>query len=333
MGRRFPNRIVTVDSHTEGEATRLVVDGVDPIPGETMAEKLEFHRANRDHVRLLLNREPRGGELLTARVTDPVTPGAAFGLIYMDARRYPYLCGHATIGAVTTLIELGVLAVEGPEARILVDTPSGPTVAEARIAGNRVESVAIRMPAAFVFRTDQRLEVPGFGELTVDLVCSGGFFAMVSAPDNGLSLEPVHRRRMVDLGMAVIDAANRNFAVHHPERPEVATVDVTEFHAPTGEGEGESLVVYGESHMDRSPCGTGTAAKLALLRHRGLLRPGQTYRNRSPLGTVFEAKIVAEPRIGEFPAAETEIRGRAHITGYHEFVVSPDDPFPRGFLP
>lgn len=330
---RFSGPIVTIDSHTAGEATRLVVDGAGPIPGDTMTEKLEFYRKNLDHLRRMLNREPRGGELLTAQLTDPVTPGADFGLIYMDARRYPYLCGHATIGAVTTLIELGALSVGGPEARITVDTPSGPTVADARIVGNRVESVAIRMPAAFVFETDRRLEVPGFGTPTVDLVCSGGFFAMVSAPDNGLSLEPEHRQRLVNLGMEIIDAANREFPVHHPARPEVRTVDVTEFYAPVGESEGQSLVVYGESHMDRSPCGTGTAAKLALLRHRGRLQAGQVYRNRSPLGTVFEAKIVAEPRIGDFPGVETEIRGSAHITGFHEFVVAPGDPFPQGFLP
>ncbi|MFP4387562.1 MAG: proline racemase family protein [Desulfococcaceae bacterium] len=333
LAHRFPNRVLTVDSHTAGEGTRLVVDGVGPIPGETMVEKLDYYRERLDHLRLMLNREPRGGELLTAQLTDPVTPGAEFGLIFMDARRYPYLCGHATIGAATTLIELEALAVDGPEARFIVDTPSGPTSADVRIVGNRVESVAIRMPAAFVFDTDKRLEVPGHGTLTVDLVCSGGFFTMVSAPDNGLSLAPEHRGSLVDLGMEIIDAANRNFSVHHPTRPEVRTVDVTEFYAPGAPGEGQSLVVYGESHMDRSPCGTGTAAKLALLRHRGLLEPGQPYRNRGPLGTVFEATIRNEPRIDEFTGAEAEIRGSAHITGIHEFFVAPDDPFPRGFLP
>jgi proline racemase len=206
----------------------------------------------------------------------------------------------------------------------------------ALVRNGRLTSVSIQMVPTFVFATDQQIQVKGFGTIPVDLVCAGGFFAMVDTRRIDLTPTLENKKVLVDLGMKIIEAANDQLTVTHPERPDVTTVDVTEFYdsvTTDGPARGRGMVVYGESHMDRSPCGTGTAAKLALLRHRGLLEPGQPYRNHGPLDTVFEATVRNEPRIGNFTAAESEIRGSAHITGIHEFFVAPDDPFPQGFLP
>ena len=335
---RYSPRIITVDSHTAGEGTRLIVGGIDPIPGETMKDKLFFYQAHLDNIRLMLTREPRSGEgLLAAHLTEPTSRDGDFGLIYMDARRYPYLCGHATIGAVTTLIETGVISAEAPEMTLKVDTPSGPMSARALIVGGRVESVAIRMVPSFVLRTAQPLEVPGFGRFDIDLVYAGGFFAMVSLDQVariGLDTRPQRNPRLIELGMAVIEAANEQLSVAHPTRPEVTTVDVTEFYdaAGHGQGRGKSIVIYGESHMDRSPCGTGTTAKMTLLHHRGLLAVKQPYLNEGPLGTRFEGRILKETTVGDHPAVAVEISGSAQITGYHEFVLDRQDPFPEGFL-
>jgi proline racemase len=161
----------------------------------------------------------------------------------------------------------------------------------------------------------------------------GGFFAMVSARDVGIDLIPANSQRLIPLGMAIIDAANQACDVYHPQRPEVTTVDVTEFYAgdPLKET-GKSAVIYGESHMDRSPCGTGTTAKLTLLHHLGKLAPEQTIRNAGPLDTVFEAQIVRTISIGKFEGIVGRIRGNAQIIGYHQFVVDERDPFPKGFL-
>ncbi|MFW5635525.1 MAG: proline racemase family protein [Thermodesulfobacteriota bacterium] len=334
----YTARIITVDSHTAGEGTRLIVGGIDPIPGETMKDKLCYYQAHLDHIRLLLTREPRSGEgLLAAHLTEPTSADGDFGLIYMDARRYPYLCGHATIGAVTTLIETGVLPAKEPEMMLKVDTPSGPMSARALIVSGRVESVAIRMVPSFVLRTAQSLEVTGFGRIDIDLVYAGGFFAMVSLDQVariGLSTSPQRNPRLIELGMAVIEAANRQLTVTHPTRPEVTTVDVTEFYDPAGheKGRGKSIVIYGESHMDRSPCGTGTTAKMTLLHHRGLLAVKQPYLNEGPLGTRFEGRILKETTVGDHPAVAAEISGSAQITGYHEFVLDRQDPFPEGFI-
>ena len=335
LRHRFPNRIVTVDSHTAGEVTRLVVEGPGPLPGATMMEKLDRFRNRFDDLRLRLTREPRGHrEMLAAVVTDPVSPEADFGLLYMDARRYPLLCGHATIGAVTSLVETGALPAKGERFTVRVDTPSGPMQAAVEMAGDRVGTVGIRMVPAFVYDTEQAITVPGFGEIPVDLVCVGGFFAMVPADRIGLDLTPENNPRLIDLGMAVIEAANQQVEIRHPTRPEVKTVDVTEFYDSTAGGDkpAPGVVVYGESHMDRSPCGTGTTAKMTLLHHHGHLPLYRPYLSSGPLGTVFEGRLMAEEKIGEITAVVAEIRGSAQITGIHEFVLDPDDPFPEGFL-
>jgi proline racemase len=332
--RRYPDRLLTIDSHTQGEPTRLLVDGVGHLPGDTMLAKLESFKTHFDAVRMQLTREPRGHRgIMAAVVTEPVSAQGAFGLFYMDARRYPFLCGHATIGAVASLVETGALTVPDGASVITVDTPSGPMDAHTRVEEGRVVSVAIDMVPAFVFDTGLPLDIEGYGRISVDLVCVGGFFAMVAASEIGIELAAENSDRLIPLGMAIIDAANRAFTVHHPERPEVASVDVTEFYedAP-GAPQGRGVVIYGESHMDRSPCGTGTAAKMTLRHHRGELGPGELYRNTSPLGTVFEGRIVRTLKVGPFNAVVTQIRGNAQITGLHQFVLDPHDPFPEGFL-
>ncbi len=334
---RYPNRFLTIDSHTQGEPTRLLIGGIDALPGKTIIEKRDFFASRYDHLRLLLTQEPRGHrDMFAAVVTEPVSREAQFGLIYMDARRYPYLCGHATIGAITTLIETGAIAVEGGDTVITVDTPSGPLQAHTRVADGRVLSVGIDMVPSFVFKTDCPVEVAGYGQINIDLVCVGGFFAMVSAASIGIDLIAENSHKLIPLGMAIIDAANRQLQVYHPQRPEVSSVDVTEFYAenPADEQEktGRSVVVYGESHMDRSPCGTGTTAKMTLLHHKGRMSLGETYHNGSPLGTVFQGRIIRELTIGQFGGIIGRVRGSATMTGRHQFVLDQNDPFPQGFL-
>lgn len=334
---RYPHRFLTVDSHTQGEPTRLLIGGIDALPGKSIIEKRDYFISRYDHLRLLLTQEPRGHrDMFAAVVTDPVSREAQFGLIYMDARRYPYLCGHATIGAVTTLVETGAITAENGDTIITVDTPSGPLQAHTRVANGRVLSVGIDMVPSFVLKTDCPVEVTGHGPVNIDLVCVGGFFAMVSAASIGIELIAENSDKLISLGMAIIDAANRQLLVHHPDRPEVNSIDVTEFYTekPTNGGKrsGRSVVVYGESHMDRSPCGTGTTAKMTLLHHKNRLGPGETYCNASPLGTVFQGSIIRELTIGEFSGIVGRVTGSATVTGLHQFVLDHNDPFQQGFL-
>jgi len=331
----FEKIITTIDSHTEGEGTRLIVDGVGEIPGSTMMEKLGYFKTHFDHIRCLLTRAPRGGEILAAMVTDNVSPGAAFGLLYMDAKRYPYLCGHATIGAVITLAKFGYLELKEGKNTVGVDTPSGIMTLSAQVQEGTISSVAMDMVPSFVYETDRKIAVEGFGELSIDLVCTGGFFAMVDTRQLGIAPVIENKSVLVDLGMKIIDAANEQLKVVHPIRSDVTTVDVTEFYDSSDEipaTSGRGMVIYGESHMDYSPCGTGTAAKLALLHHYGKIALHQSYTNTSPLGTTFEASLVGKTKIGDLDAFITRIQGRAWVTGIHHFVIDKTDPFKQGFL-
>lgn len=335
----FEGGILTIDSHTAGEFTRLIVDGVGEIPGDTMAQKRAAFQQQHDHVRLMLTREPRGCSLgVAAAVTAPVSPEARFGLIYMDARRYPFLCGHATIGAVVTLARTGFLELQEGENAVVIDTPSGTMPTTALVSEGTLRSVSLNMVPSFVLKTDQPLDVPEFGTVTIDLVCAGGFFAMVPAQQLGLDPTLAHKKFLIELGMAMIEAANQQVQVFHPERPEVTTVDVVEFYGDVAEAEhphgtraGRSFVVYGESHVDRSPCGTGTSAKLTLLRHAGRIQCGEAYTNYSPLGTSFTAQVVEETQVGELDGVVVRITGMAYVTGVHKFFVERDEPFPHGF--
>ena len=332
---RYPDRIVTIDSHIAGEPARLIVGGVGPLPGETMQEKRSFFLEQHDHIRLLLTREPRGHrDMFAACVTEPVSAGARFGLIYMDARRYPYLCGHATMGAVMTLIEADVIDTDSDAQQVIVDTPSGPMQTTAYMQNGKVESVAIQMVPSFVHSDNETLSIPDFGRLQVATVCVGGFFVMVSSDQIGLDFTPSNGRRFIELGMKLIQAANQQLTVRHPTRPEVNTVDVTEFYDQSIDiqGNGKSIVVLGEGHMDRSPCGTGTAAKMTLFHHRNQLGLNEDFINTSPLGTTFQGRLVEEVELGDKKAVVAEVRGSAQITGIHEFIVDSRDPFQKGFL-
>jgi proline racemase len=330
--------IVTLDYHVGGEPIRLVLDGLPEIPGETINDKRLYVRENLDHVRLILTREPRGHrDMFAGVITNPVREGSRFGIVFMDARRYPYMCGHGMIGAVTAFVEMGGLGEPVVETDVVVDSPSGPVMASVRpMTGKplRVESVAIRMESAFAFLLDQVLDVPELGRITVDVCYAGGFFVMVSVDELGTALVPENAGTLAQWGMAIIEAANQQLKVRHPTRTYIDTVDVVEFYDLRGyqDGRGKNVVVLGEGHVDRSPCGTGTAAKMALLHRRGLLSTGQTFVNQGLLGTRFEGRIVEESTLGDLSVIIPEIRGSAHATGLHRFVVTSEDPLPQGFL-
>ncbi|MCL7453372.1 MAG: proline racemase family protein [Anaerolineae bacterium] len=344
---RFENQIVTLDSHVAGEPIRLAVGGLPPIPGNTINEKRLYMSEHLDHIRRLLTREPRGHrDMFAGVITEPVSDEGAFGIVFMDAQRYPYMCGHGVIGTVAAFIEMGWLESQQDELAVVVDSPSGPVHALAtidRTAGwPHASSVAIKLESAFVYSLAQRLDIPGLGSVQVDVCFAGGFFVMISVDQIGLALTPEHSPQLRQWGMAAIEAANQQLSVRHPVRTYIDAVDVAEFYDPAGhaEGRGRNFVVLGEGHVDRSPCGTGTSAKMALLHRRGELKKGQPFVNQGLLGTSFEGRILEEITVGApspdpaqvFPAIVPQVRGSAHLTGLHRFVVTPDDPLPEGFL-
>ena len=334
---RFTRIVSTIDSHTAGEPTRLVVGGLPPLRGATMAEKMIYARNELDGLRRLLLLEPRGRQdIYGALLTTPADPEADFGLIFMNTRQYTTMCGHAVIGAATTVIETGMIQAVEPETTVAFDTPVGLVHTRVCIEEGRVCEVSFDSTPVFVYQLDARLPVPGLGELPVDIVYSGGFFALVEAGRIGLALVPANARALADLGTRLRHAANTRLSVQHPELPFVNIIDAVEFHGPAerqadGTLRARNAAIFGERTIDRSPCGTGTCARMAVLHARGELKVGQRFVSESIIGTRFIGQIVEETRVGGYQAIVPRVAGRAYLTGFHQFVLDPDDPFPHGF--
>ncbi|HEY5271112.1 MAG TPA: proline racemase family protein [Anaerolineales bacterium] len=335
---QFKHIISTVDSHTAGEPTRLVVSGLPSLPGATMAEKMTYARNKLDDLRRLLLLEPRGRQdMYGAVLTTPTDPQADFGLIFMNTQQYTTMCGHAVIGAATTLVEIGMVEAVEPETTVTFDTPVGLVRTRIQIEAGRVREVSFDNTPVFAYQLDARLSVPDLGDVLADIVYSGGFFALVKAQRTGLELVPANVEALLDMGIRIRDAAQSQLSVRHPELPFTNLIDTVEFCGPAerqadGALHVRNTVILGNRTVDRSPCGTGTCARMAVLRARGELKLGEEFVSESIIGTRFTGRIVGETHVGEFKAILPRVAGRAHLTGMHQFVLDPDDPFPHGFF-
>jgi proline racemase len=322
-----------VDSHTEGMPTRVVTAGVEPIPGATMLErKLHFER-HMDDLRLLLMREPRGHAAMSGAILQPpLNPDADWGVVFIEVSGCLPMCGHGTMGVATVLVETGLVSVSEPETLVRLDTPAGLVEARVEVAGGRARSVAIRNVASFLLGRDRTIEVGG-RTLTYDMAFGGNFYAILPAADAGLAVEPVRAGDLIERGLELMQAINARERPVHPGDERIAGCKHVIFTAPGEDGprSQRSATSIHPGWLDRSPCGTGTSAKLAALHARGELGVGEEFVNRSVIGTRFTGRVVEETEVGGLPAVVPEIRGRAWITGRGEYVLDPDDPFPAGF--
>jgi proline racemase len=322
--------IGAVDYHTAGEPFRIVTDGVEPIPGRTILDKRRFALERLDEVRKLLVLEPRGhADMYGCFVTEPEDEGADLGVVFFHNAGFSTACGHGTIALVTWAIDSGIVEARGPETRVVVDVPSGRLETVARVADGAVESVRFRNVPAYVW--GRGLEAAG---LRVDVAFGGAFYASVDARAVGLAVEPGRLPRLIELGREIKRSLEREHDVVHEPQPELRDVYGVIFFEDDG---GEPLVqrnvtVFADGEVDRSPCGSGTSARLAILAAEGQLGTGEELRHRSIVGSEFTARIVAETEVAGKPAVVTEVEGRAHLTGAHEFVLERDDELGTGFL-
>jgi proline racemase len=312
--------------------------GLPPLRGATMAEKLAFAEEYLPWAPRFLLLEPRGHkDMFGAILTAPCSPEADVGVVFMDNRGYEPMCGHAVIGTATTVLEMGMVPMGEPKALVTLETPSGLVRAYARIEDGRITSVSFRNVPAFVYRSDAVLDVPGVGELTVDVVFGGLFFVFVDARQVGLDLVPANAVRLADLGMRILAVANETIEVRHPELPHLdRIIDLRFYVEPGTEGaDSRNVVILGDHMVDRSPCGTGTSAETALRHAQGRLEVGESFVTESIMGTRFRGELVETMEVGSedarFPAVIPLITGSAYLTGFHRFVLDPDDPFPEGF--
>jgi proline racemase len=322
--------IAAVDSHTEGMPTRVVTGGVEPLPGDTMLERKLRFEAERDDLRLLLMREPRGHSAMSGAILQPPTrPDADWGVLFIEVSGCLPMCGHGTIGVATVLVETGMVAVTEPETVVALDTPAGLVEARVAVSDGHAQAVTIRNVAAFLHARDQVAEVEGLGEVRYDMAFGGNFYALVDAASVGLEVDPARATQLIDAGARVREAVAEPV---HPLDERIRGCQHVVFHAPGRDGaHARNATSIHPGWLDRSPCGTGTCARMASLHARGELAIGEEFVNESIIGTRFAGRLLAEADVGGVPAVVPEVTGRAWITAMGQYLLDERDPFPAGF--
>lgn len=325
----------TIETHTLGHPTRNVVSGFRHIPGKTMAEKFTYMRDNEDWFRKVLAYEPRGSEIMSCTLfTEPCTPGTDVGVLYFEASCWLPMCGHDTIGATVALIEAGLVEVTEPMTYLKLDTPAGVIEIEAKVIDGCVEEVAFLNAPAMVLNRNVEVNTEKFGKLTLDISWGGNVYAILPASSVGLTIEPSNCSKLVEAAQSIAEDINEQVTIRHPELDFVDRVTHVEFAGPPkGEhADIQNCVVALPKVVDRSPCGTGTSAKAALLHAEGKLKVGESFNHESIIGSVFKCEIVEETEVCGVPAIIPKVTGNACVMGYATWIIDPKDPFPEGFL-
>ncbi|MFJ6718831.1 proline racemase family protein [Streptomyces sp. NPDC091259] len=324
-----------VDSHTEGMPTRVITGGIGVIPGATMADKRLHFIEHLDHVRTLLMYEPRGHAAMSGAVLQPPTrPDADFGVLYIEVSGLLPMCGHGTIGVATVLVETGMVPVVEPVTTVRLDTPAGLVSVDVRVEDGAATAVTLTNVASYCAGLDLKVDVPGYGAVTYDLAYGGNFYAFVELDALGLPFERDRKDDLLAAGLAVMDAVNASAdRPVHPENPSIAGVKHVYLAAPGSDARrSRHAMAIHPGWFDRSPCGTGTSARMAQLHARGLLPLGADFVNESFIGTEFTGRLVEETTVGGRAAVIPTVTGRAWITGTAQYFLDPTDPFPGGFL-
>ena len=330
----FTKIITAIDTHTEGNPERVVTGGIPSIPGKTMLEKSKYARDRLDYLRTMLVHEPRGNNnMYAALLVPPTLDKADMGVIYLEPGGYPTMCGHGTIGICSVLVETGIIEAREPETEIVLDTPAGLVRAKVAVKNGKAESVTIRNVPSFLYMADIALDVPDVGHVKLDIAYGGNFYAILEADSVGLEVTTENANEIIAMGAKIWQAVNEQVEIHHPLEPQIDCVNYVEFCAPATHPKAtlKNAVVVPPAGMDRSPCGTGTSAKMAALYAKGQLQLNEEFVHESIIGTLFYCQLIEQTKIGEYRAVVPTIRGSAYITGIHQFVVDERDPFPGGF--
>ena len=334
---RASHVIHVVSCHAEGEVGDVIVGGVAPPPGATLWEQSRFI-AEDGWLRDVVLNEPRGGVFRHVNLlVPPVNPAAKMGFVIMEPADTPPMSGSNSLCVATVLLETGILPMEEPETHIVLEAPGGLIEADATCRDGKVERVRIRNVPSFAGRLGAPLEVEGLGTLVVDTAYGGDSFVIVDAPAPalGFALVPDEARDLAETGVRITRAANEQLGFRHPEQPEWAHLSFCQFAGPIeyrdGVAHGRNAVAIRPGKIDRSPCGTGCSARLAVLHAKGVLATGDPFVGISPIDSRFECRIESEATVGDRPAIVPSLAGRAWLTGTHQHAVDPDDPWPRGY--
>jgi len=338
--------IQAVDAHAAGEPGRVIVGGVLDVPGATMFDKMQHLRAHGDDLRLCMLREPRGYPAANCNLVLPPThPDADAGFVIMEQVEYPGMSGTNTICTVTVLLETGIVAMREPVTHLTLEAPAGLIRVRADCAGGKVQRVTFQNVPAFAVHLDRPIEVPQLGTVTVDVAYGGMFYVIADARAFGLTLTPDEGRDIVRITEMIKAAANEQLPVTHPEQPGFTGITIAQLSGPPSRPDAHMKNAVTVSTgtfdwtrpstwtgvIDRSPCGTGTCARMATLHARGRLGLNEDFHHEGILGTVFTGRLIGETTVGSYPAVVPTLSGQAWITGFASYVVDPSDPFPEGF--
>ena len=343
---RLARMIQAVDAHACGEPGRVIVGGVLDVPGHTIFEKMQHLQNHADGLRKLMLREPRGYPAANCNVILPPThPDAAAGYVIMEQTEYPGMSGTNTICVTTVLLETGMVPMSEPMTELALESPAGLIRVQAECALGKVRNVTFRNVPAFAVHLDKEIDVPHLGKVTVDVAYGGMFYVISDAAPFGLRLVPEEGREIVRIGEMIKAAAQEQLPVEHPLQPGFSGVTITVLSGPPthAQAHAKNAVVVSTGRLDwnrpatwtgaidRSPCGTGTCAKMATLHAKGKLGLNEDFHHEGILGTIFTGRLLEETSVGPYRAVVPTISGRAWITGFCNYVLEADDPFPEGF--
>lgn len=331
----FDHFFSVVDTHTCGDPTRTLIGGISPISGETIEQKMFYLKKEKDWIRRTLMFEPRGNEVQAGAIlTEPCSEEADIGVIYTEVDGYLYMCGHNTIGVGTALVETGIIESEEPFTYINLETPAGVVKLKIKVRDGSAKEVTFQNVPSFVFERDVLIKCPPYGEFKIDISYGGLFYAIVDGRKLDFDIIPKNYNTIVDFARAVRTEVNRKIEVSHPEKPFINEVEMVLISAPPTRSDADmknvNIIPY--NAVSRSPCGTGTSAKLALLYESGEKAMEDEFVHEGAItNTIFKARVVQETKVGNFKAIIPEVTGSAYITGFHTFVTDPDDPLKHGF--
>ncbi|MFC4077471.1 proline racemase family protein [Salinithrix halophila] len=324
----------TVDTHTGGNPTRTVISGLPSLQGRTMSEKMLHMKEEYDWIRKLLMFEPRGHDVMSgALLVEPCHPDADVGVIFIETGGYLPMCGHDTIGFCTALIEMGMVEVTEPITTLTLDTPAGLVTATIQVENGKAKEVSFCNVPAFYSQSVQ-VELEKAEILSCDIAYGGNFYAIVDATALNLDLVPSNSSKIIDTAVRIRKAINQITDVVHPEAPFIKGLTHVEFFTdPTHpHADVKNTVVIPPGGIDRSPCGTGTSAKLAVLYAKKQIGLGEPFVHESIVGTLFKGKVLKEKAVGGLPAIVSEISGSAWVMGFHRFFHHPEDELGSGYL-
>ena len=332
---KITNAISTVEVHTGGEAFRIVTSGLPKIQGKTIVARRAWLKEHADHIRRALMFEPRGhADMYGGYLTEPVSEGADFGIIFVHNEGYSDHCGHGVIGLATAAVELGWIERKEPETRVGIDAPCGFIEAFVQWDGNHAGNVRFVNVPSFIWQRDVTVHTPSFGSVTGDIAFGGAFYFYTDGAPFDLPIRESAVDKLIQFGAEVKAAANKAVKVVHPEIPELnhiyGTIIANEArHAGSSQA---NCCVFADREVDRSPTGSGTAGRVAQLYLRGLLGRDETLVNESVIGTVFKGRVLSETKLGPFDAVIPEIEGNAYICGFANWIIDDRDPLTYGFL-